>query len=393
MIDLIKEAMNEKTVFIDESKLNTNFVPKKLIHREQEFKDLTRIFLPMLRDPDFSQKNVLITGNNGTGKTALTKRFGISFEEISKDFNFNVKYIHANCRLKKSNYIIMQHILHEFLPEFPQRGFSLYEIIRMLKDIIENQDVHLIITLDELNFLDVHDDNLIYILNRLGDEELRTRGRISIIGIEKNLNFIKGLDLSTLSSFQYNIIPLMPYSPDQVFDILKARATMALKPDAITAEILQYIANVTSRSGDMRYTLELLYRAGKYADQKQLERINPECIRYAQANTFENFDFNSLSILPENEKIMLLSIARYLKLTKKSYMTITEFKQHYQLICEEMNKEPLGKSYMYKLLGHLDECEFISLEAPRSKKRGEVTKIMVDVIPVEILEAKLEAML
>ncbi|MHA1748593.1 MAG: Cdc6/Cdc18 family protein [Promethearchaeota archaeon] len=389
MMNLIKEELNYSSIFIDESKLNLDFIPERLIHRDEEFRLLSRIFIPLLKNDNYIKKNVIITGNNGTGKTALSKRFGISIVEIAQDFGKKIRYIHVNCRLKKTNYNILKSIVKTFRPNFPERGFSLYELITILKKILSQNDYYLIIALDELNFLDLKSDNLIYLLNRINDDDIDEQSRISIIGIEKNLNFIKHLDLGTLSSFKYNIISLKPYSKEEIFDILLFRSNLAIKKIAVNDEILHFISTIAAKNGDMRYALEILYKAGKYADKKKIKEITPECIRYARTYTFENFDLESLYHLTLNEKLILLGICRALKRTSLISIDFKQFKQSYNLVCEELGFEPIKKTQLYSLVSRLRFLEFIFVNNPTSKKSGESSTIGIDSIPVEVLEQEL----
>lgn len=389
MIDLIKDELNRKSIFFDDSKLSIEFVPEKLVYRENEFKQISQVFIPLIKSPRFTLKNILITGNNGSGKTAISKLFGKYFVKIARDFNKNIKYKHLNCRLKKSNYNVVKTIIRSFIPNFPEKGFSLYELVSTLKEILDKDNIHLIVTLDEINFLNFKDDNLIYMFNRLNDDDFGNEGRISIIGIVKNLSFIKDLDLSTLSSFQYNIIPLKSYTSNQIYGILKFRASLSFRPDSYTDEILKFIAELASKSGDMRYALEILHKAGMFADQNGFNKLTPECIRYAQSNVFENLDFYTLHSTSKHEKMILLSICR--ALTNKNSVSINfdDFKQSYLCLNEEFNDIPLKKSQLYSILGRLKKLEYISVKSPHSKRSGDQSTISINNIPVQVLGKKI----
>jgi archaeal cell division control protein 6 len=389
MLEIIKQELDRRTVFIDESKLGIDFIPDRLLHRDEEFKQLTQVYLPLIKLNHFISKNVLLTGNNGTGKTALSKRFGGSFEQIATNFNKSIKYIHINCRINRSNYNIIKKLLKSLKTDVPEKGYSIYELITLMKGLLDKNDIHVILALDEINYLNLKENNLVYILNRLNDDSLECNSRISIIGIEKNLTFIQNLDLSTISSFQYNIIALQPYTTDQIFDILAFRASLALKNESYTPDTLKFISKIAAKNGDMRYSLEILYKAGKYADQHNLATITPECIRHAQECTIENFDFNSLKMLTRNEKAVLLAISRGLSNLNASYIDINELKQNYSIICEEENLDVLKKTQFYIILNRLKELEYITITPPISKKQGHNSMISVDNIPVQVLEKEL----
>ncbi len=63
------------SVFKDEAKLDINYIPRRLPHREKEQRLLTEFFSFLLRIPDKMAQRVIVTGEIGTGKTALCQRF------------------------------------------------------------------------------------------------------------------------------------------------------------------------------------------------------------------------------------------------------------------------------------------------------------------------------
>ncbi|NMC07103.1 MAG: AAA family ATPase [Candidatus Lokiarchaeota archaeon] len=389
MISFLKEELDRKSIFVDESKLGLDFVPDKLIHRDAEMRQLAHIFLPLLKSDAFSAKNAIITGPNGAGKTALSKSFGISIEGVARDFEKHIKYIHINCRINRSNYLIIKKIIGALNTDVPEKGYSIYELISLLKKILDSRNMHVIVTLDEMNFLNMKEDNLVYMLNRLNDDSIGGNSRVSIIGIVKNMAFIQYLDLSTLSSFQYNIVTFPPYTADQLFDILQARAKVALQDDAYTDDILHFISKIAAKNGDMRYSLEILYKAGKHADCHGFSKITPECIRHAQDCTRENIDINSLKILTQNEKLVLLSACRALIASKSSSVPVEDLKAEYHLVCEEYAFELVKKSQFYIILARLKQLEYITMASPVSRKRGDHSTIGMDTIPAQVLEAEL----
>ena len=94
--------------------------------------------------------------------------------------------------------------------------------------------LHLLIVLDELNYLIENDRDLIYSLTRLNDDMLNSPQRVSIIGIVRDISCINNLDRSTLSTLQRNIIKFNNYSKEQIGDILRYRAEIGLKEGIIS---------------------------------------------------------------------------------------------------------------------------------------------------------------
>ncbi|MEM2367974.1 MAG: cell division control protein Cdc6, partial [Candidatus Bathyarchaeia archaeon] len=73
-----------RSVFKDEAKLDINYVPSRLPHREAEMRLLAEFFSFALSAPGKMAQRVLIVGDVGTGKTALSQRFGADLTQQAK---------------------------------------------------------------------------------------------------------------------------------------------------------------------------------------------------------------------------------------------------------------------------------------------------------------------
>ncbi|MCK5547724.1 MAG: AAA family ATPase, partial [Thermoplasmata archaeon] len=134
------------SVFKDKSKLSFDYVPGKLAHRENQMKALLDIFNPVL-ESNVSGRALLV-GGVGTGKTALSKRFSMDFRKRAEG-KMPLEFALVNCRLTPTNNGVMLKILQRFDPNFPDRGFSISEMLQILRRHLEKRKTHLVIILDE----------------------------------------------------------------------------------------------------------------------------------------------------------------------------------------------------------------------------------------------------
>jgi len=119
-------------VFKDESKLDLNYVPMRLVHREGEMRLLAEFFNFLLTTPEKMAQRVLIVGDVGTGKTALSQRFGLDLTQQARQRGVNLHYIHVNCRqYRGSLFLILHYAVSVFHPNFPKRGFSAEELLNI----------------------------------------------------------------------------------------------------------------------------------------------------------------------------------------------------------------------------------------------------------------------
>ena len=105
-IDILnKELYNTKSVFIDEAKLSADFIPENLLFRTDHLRFLVNHFRGL-----FSQSNMnrglLLTGAIGSGKTSISKKFGAWAVNSGLKKKLEIKYIHINCRVNKTPFMI-----------------------------------------------------------------------------------------------------------------------------------------------------------------------------------------------------------------------------------------------------------------------------------------------
>ena len=384
------------SVFKDESKLDINYIPNRLPHREKERLLLMEFFRFILSCPEKMAQRVIITGEVGTGKTALAQRFGTDMTIEANKRGLNFRYVHVNCREYRGKlFLILQRAVSVFRPNFPKRGYSAEEALETLIQSLEEEDAYIILSLDEFDTLiEQEGSEAVYKLTRLQEMSRGKSQRISILSILRDVKSTESLDNSSRSTLQRNVVSLERYPKDQLADILKDRVTMAFELSTVSEDIVDLVAELAvSENGNARFAIELLWRAGKYADAEDLDEIEPECVRKAISNIIPTVRKSELNSLGFHEKLFLLAAARIFKGSQRTYASLSEIEEGYMVVCEEMGERPHSHTQLWKYVQLFSALGILKTEVATKGIRGRSTRVSLPTVPAYELEKQLSAIL
>lgn len=384
------------SVFKDETKLDINYLPPRLPHRGVQLNLLNQFFKAVIQAPGKMSQRVLIVGKIGTGKTVLAQRFGVNIGREAERRGINLHYVHVNCRERRGSlFMILQSIILRFHPNFPKRGYSTEELLQALMQMLDEQNAYVILTLDELEALIINEGSEpLYKLSRLQESRMKKPQRLSLICILRDLSCLEKLDESTRSTLQRNVIYLESYSRAQLKNILRDRVELAFRRDVMLEDTIDLIAELAElEGGNARYAIELVWRAGKYADAQKLVLVTPECVRKAAVSIYPTISKEEIATLELHEKLFLLGLARRFQQTETAYLSMGEAQKAYELACEEFDEKPRGHTQLWKYARQLSMLGIIKTEVVGKGQRGRTTIIGLPYIPASELEKELTRML
>lgn len=378
----ISEELAGPTVFKAVDKLDFDYVPADLPHRDEQLRKLARIFGQIIKSN--VSENVFIKGKVGTGKTAISKKFSVDFTKYATGLGKAIENVRVNCRRRNTDSSVLLKIVTHFQPSFPDRGFSVDEMLDSVRKHLTSRGCHLIVVLDEVDVLiKKSGSNLIYLLTRFNEENVTGTNTISLILISQQ-NVLDMLEPAALSTFKRtNIVECNKYAIKELVDIINQRISLAFKNNVVDTDAVDLIADIASSEGDARLAIELLWKSGLAADDGKDGRLTPEHVRVAKSDitTVEN----KLSDLNQHEKLILMMVARSLK-KGGAYTTTGDVEKLYQVVCEEYNEKPRGHTQFWNYIKNLDAYGFITARKSGEGIIGNTTVISLPDIPAKDLE-------
>ncbi|MCX8184738.1 MAG: ORC1-type DNA replication protein [Sulfolobales archaeon] len=396
--EIAESIIKKPGVFLDETKLYPEYVPEVLPHREEQFKQLTKMFKHVIVSPGSSSARVVLYGSLGTGKTATAISFGKVISRLAGERGVKLKYVHVNCASTKSALSVFREVKNQLGLKVPDRGLGFSEFVQVLLREMDIEDLYAVVTLDEfdsvlLNFESGDRYSLVRFYDIFHSDVMRLNfiyvSRMRLSDIVRVLDEISG------SYMMRNTIVFNPYRSRELYDILNYRAEEAFYPGVVGSDVFEYIANLigydTGGDGNARKALAILYSAGKLAEREieegRASRVLIDHVRAVSAR--EDLDLihvlDSLNYLNLHQLLILKSIAIGLKETGSSYVSIGRVEEVYRRLCQDTGLEPRKHTQIYYYVTELASRGVIMTRKTLKGRRGRSSYVSFGAAPLNSL--------
>ncbi|MCJ7634917.1 AAA family ATPase [Candidatus Bathyarchaeota archaeon] len=345
-------------IFKDRNRLSPRYMPTFLPHREEQLHALTNLFEDTLdRISETYLRTVQIIGGVGVGKTSTALRFGASFQEKARARKIDLVHVYINLKLQSSGRVVLyRHLLEQGAPEIRATSLSADEMLYQLVKYLTSRGKYLLLTLDEIEYyLRQTKDRIIYELTRINELAPENPcGIIGIIFISRDKSFHTLLDASELSSLGRTTLEFPPYNVKQIHDILEDRVSEAFRRGTVSEDVLDYIADIAAKppvNSDIRYALDLLLYAGNLAEEHGADKVLPEHVRKIHGEIYHQITSGDILELPDDERLVLLGLARALRNRKTPYVAYKEVQECSDLVAEEHGTRIRGVDHLLQDLG------------------------------------------
>ena len=343
-------------IFDNRDVLASSFIPTEFPHRKYEIEEIASILRPALYEGRPS--NILIYGQTGTGKTAITKFICNQLKEKALTNGKKINSAYLNCKQINTPYGVLTNIgkaySRDWEKSIPSAGWRIEKVYSALKEKADEVAGLTLVVLDEIDALvSKSGDEILYHLT--GINAVLKNSKITIIGISNDTKFTTWLDPRVKSRLGEESLIFSPYNAIQIEDILKQRSQVAFKKNSIDPLVLSFCSSRAAQEhGDARKALDLLRISAEMAEREGEELVTIEFVKKAQNVMEQDLIRNLVSTLPIQHKATFASIILNKGNKKKVQQTTGEVYGTYSLVCEEFNLDRLTQRRIGHIIAELD---------------------------------------
>ena len=367
------ENLSSVTIFKNKEPLDHRYLPDKLVHRDEQIRQIARYWVDVLSG--VTPSNVTLYGKTGTGKTAASKFAREQLIEIANKKKVFVKVEHIRCTDYTTEYQVIAELCNRLGRTVPNRGWTKAEVVNTFRDTFRLRNTYgkklqLIVILDEIDILlDKDGDGILYTLTRTDN--------VSVLCISNYLDFKNLIKSRVNSSLNDKEIVFPPYGADQLSDILSERAELSFQDGVLEDDVIPLCSAMAAKEeGDARYALDLLKSAGELAFDEESEKVTGEHVRKAKDTIEHNKVIEIISTLPVQQQRVLEAI---LNLTKQGE-EISSGKL-YDEYKEISKKDSVTYRRIFDFINELELLGLIStntISRGRGKGRTNIIKLQCD---------------
>jgi len=360
----------------------------RFIHREKQHNDLVIQLSTILNNQAAS--NLFVYGFPGTGKTALTLDVLAKLDAEAVRRSIPLKTVYINCEENKTDATILSSSLKVLMPDrkIPRIGWNRAKLIDEFKDYLNDHPTNLIVILDEIDHtLKTSGDDILYFLSRINDF---VASRVTTIIISNDVNIGNYIKPRVTSSFGRNKIIFTPYDASDLKRIMEDRAPYCFRPDVIGEGLLERIAAAeTTRRGDAREALKLLYYCALVAIEKKLPTIPLGVFEEAQERGESEAYVGIAGALPAHQKILFLSIL----LNPKRVIPSEDIYSDYARYCKQFKCQPLTDRMVRNFLIYFSDMGLIYADIGWLKTLKKKTKRITLTMPEDLKQSLIQRLL
>jgi len=320
-------------MIVDARVLQPEFVPREIVHRDRETREISKVFKPVLEEEP--TESAFLFGPTGVGKTCVAQFVTDRLQQQLVDLD--VQYV--NCWEDYTRFKTLYRILEGIDQSYDihRQSTPRDELVERLR---EYDGYPYVVILDEVDQLE--DTRVLYELYRVSGLSL-----VMIANREEEL--FAHLDSRVGSRLQNRVsIKFDRYRNDELVSILTDRVKWGLEPGSVNSELLEEIAE--SACGDARVALGVLRNAAKAAQEERADEISAEVVQSVIPEAKSEIERSVVERLNEDQHVL------YDVITNHGTISPGELYEEYQSTVENPKTKRMMRNYLSKM-EHYDLIE------------------------------------
>jgi cell division control protein 6 len=371
--NVFEKAITGKPLIRRRDVLRADYVPEKLLFRDDEIRSVAEPLSPLLKGARAS--NLFLYGKPGTGKTVVARHVLKHLRNRAAEMKVKVALAYSNTKITGREYSVLVELGSALGLKLPPTGLASGDLFSKILAHINELGINTVFVLDEIDFLvKRHGDEILYEMTR-ANERLK-KGSLGLIGISNDLNFKEFLDPRVLSSLSEEEIVFSPYTVEELKGILTERSKEGFHDGVVKEAAINLCAAMAgSEHGDARRAVDLLRVAGEVAEREGASFVDEKHIRVAEQKIEQDTASEALRSLAVHEKIIVYSVM----LSEKG--STGDIFDKYKELCRKLSLEPVTQRRVGMIVTNLDTLGLLSAPVINQGRYGRTKRISLGVQP------------
>ena len=380
--DIFDKVVSAKPLLKDRDVLRADYIPNKLLFRDDEIRAVAEVLSPLLKG--FRASNLLLYGKPGTGKTAVARYVLKHLQRKALELDIKVALAYSNTKTANREYTMLVELGNSIGLRFPFTGLASSELFSRIIAYIDKNNLNTVFVLDEIDFLvKKHGDEILYQMTR-ANERLEN-GSLGLVGISNDLNFKEFLDPRVLSSLSEEEIVFSPYNVREIREILFERAKLGFYDGVVSNSAINLCAAIAgSEHGDARRAVDLLRVAGEVAEREGAEEVEEKHVRIAEKKIEQDKVIETLRRMPIHEKLVISSIML------SNNGSTGDIYNKYTELARRLGLDPVTQRRVGMMISELDMQGLISAPIVNKGRHGRTKRITLIIQPAILKQVILE---
>lgn len=390
-MDLKELIMGSKVLFKDFEVFSENYIPERILGREEQIRELVSYLKYVVRGQPHS--NIVIYGKSGSGKSTVVLYILRELRKIIAEDGIDVRYrpVYVLCRDYRSEGQIIEQIVSDLRGErVTFKGWSISSYYEKLRDALSEVGGVVTVVLDEANLMSKPNE-LLYNLSRI----YVPKTFVCLICISNAVDFIRSLESRVLSSLQPIQIVFPPYTAEDLAEILRDRAQRGLVEGALDEGVIELCAAIAAQSeGDARKAIALLKTAVQVAENEGSDKVTVKHVKEALEVYEKDIVKQTITTLPLHHKAIILSVVLCIEAGLHGSAGVRSGHAYiaYKNICRVLGIDPYTQRRFTDFLNELKELELVRVRyLSYGKRKGRAKVILLEGNPSSIKDAIIES--